>query len=91
MKFEVEYITNLGLERKQNEDSILIGNKIVSSISMRELERTVLNDEILLFAIADGMGGLNKGEVASFFVLHFPHKIPITILQTSKLQFTYQI
>ena len=66
MKFEIEYITNIGLKREQNEDSILIGNKILSSINMKDIKKIVFNDDTSIFSVADGMEGYNKGEVASF-------------------------
>ena len=37
MKLEIEYLTNIGLNRLNNEDSILIGNNIISSISRLSL------------------------------------------------------
>lgn len=70
MKLEIEYLTNIGLNRLNNEDSILIGNNIISSISMDNSEKIVSVDNPFLCAVADGMGGHNKGEIASYFVLN---------------------
>ncbi len=69
MKFEVSYITNTGLKREHNEDSILVGDLLVSSQSMDNAEKIVLDEETFLCVVADGMGGHAKGEVASQFVL----------------------
>lgn len=51
--YEIAYITDKGNVREKNQDSLLI-------------RRGSINDkEIILIAVADGMGGLSKGEEAS--------------------------
>ena len=69
MKFEIEYITNTGLTRDQNEDSLLIDDLLMSSNSMNAVEYLTIEKEKILCVVADGMGGHAKGEVASKFVL----------------------
>ena len=69
LQFDVRYITNTGLVREHNEDSILIDEQLISSVSMDSAEKIVIDKDRVLFAVADGMGGHAKGEVASKFVL----------------------
>jgi len=69
MKFTIEYITNTGLKRDHNEDSILVGDLLISSQSMETSEHMHLDQSKLICVVADGMGGHAKGEVASKFVL----------------------
>lgn len=57
MKYLTAYDTNVGKRKKTNQDSLLI-------------ERAFYNGEQILFTvICDGMGGLEKGEVASASVI----------------------
>lgn len=53
IKYSVGYITDCGNVRMQNQDSVLIK------------KGSLVRDEFLLAAVADGMGGLEKGELAS--------------------------
>ncbi len=66
---EVAYITNMGYERDHNEDSILIENNLINNISQESI--TFQNEDFKTFAVADGMGGHAKGEVASGFLLEY--------------------
>jgi len=61
--------SRVGCVRKQNEDMILVGNHFIrdDDFSTR-VELT--NQERYMVAIADGMGGHNRGDVASSDVLH---------------------
>lgn len=69
MTIKANYLTNRGLKRELNEDSLLIDNKVISSTDMESQEEILLENDKTLFVVADGMGGHSKGEVASKYVL----------------------
>ncbi len=66
---DIAAITNTGLYRKRNEDSLLVGRDVLASESLAEpvLWRTDVFPVIL--AVADGIGGSVAGDVASREVL----------------------
>lgn len=65
------HFSDLGNYRKINEDCVLILNKIFQPQNMKSFEYQVVNVPNPFFAIADGMGGHEKGEIASFSTLKF--------------------
>ena len=69
MVLNITYFTNKG-NRQNNEDSLLINDLIISNEDMKEIETLSISLSTNLFAVADGMGGYEKGEVASNFILH---------------------
>ncbi|MEJ2697324.1 MAG: protein phosphatase 2C domain-containing protein [Candidatus Sulfobium sp.] len=62
------YVTNTGKVRRNNEDSLLINETLVTG-NMREVETVRSKGDRLVYMVADGMGGHAKGEVASSGVL----------------------
>lgn len=71
--------SKVGRVRHQNEDMILVGNHFIRNDYFKtHVELT--NQERFLVAVADGMGGHNRGDVASSDVLHniqfFFHDLP---------------
>lgn len=80
MKLEIMAASNVGCLRRQNEDMILVGSHIMrddeysTQVDLEEVDR-------YLVAVADGMGGHSRGDVASSDVLHnlqfFYHDIPV--------------
>ncbi len=71
MIFRVEGICDLGCVRTNNEDHILIHDKVFTN-SRKSLDLDVESPAV--FAVADGMGGHNAGEVASEMVLNSLNK-----------------
>ncbi len=70
MNINYAYYTNKGDIRNNNEDSILANQKIINNCSMNTYSALSLeNINKTIFAIADGMGGYEKGELASKIVL----------------------
>ena len=59
--FNVSYDTDVGIKKKTNQDSILLKGGAAEK------------EELLLAVICDGMGGMEKGELASATVVreHF--------------------
>lgn len=68
MKYEVEAISDRGCVRGNNEDMILLGAKLLRD-GRDVMQQELGGQDILLCAVADGMGGHNAGEVASQMVL----------------------
>lgn len=66
--FKLTAITDVGLVRKNNEDNFIVCPDLQSSewiIPQNDHEPIELSSHGCVFAVADGMGGLNAGEVAS--------------------------
>lgn len=68
MKIETSFITNKGTIREANEDSLLVSRTLINNTDMNEIQYKLI-EENFLFAVADGMGGYAKGEIASKKVL----------------------
>jgi len=70
-RIEVQYITNLGLIRSINEDSILISNILLNQVNQENVSTDILEiqENGCFFIVADGMGGQGQGEIASKIVL----------------------
>ena len=65
MKIKVASLTDTGLMRKNNEDSLLVCPDL-RDIAIIEMEESIeVGLEGALFAVADGMGGTVAGEDAS--------------------------
>lgn len=73
---EIAFFTNIGHFRKNNEDAILIQDKLFSEVSFTEVQFLEIEDEYLIVAVADGMGGHEKGEIAA--------KITLEVLRREK-------
>ncbi|MCP5498408.1 MAG: serine/threonine-protein phosphatase [Leptospiraceae bacterium] len=74
MKVNCAYLTHKGNVRENNEDSMLVQDVIYSNQSFTNAISIEIEDEShLVFAVADGMGGHARGEVASHAVLEFIH------------------
>lgn len=83
MIVKVFYFTHTGNYRKINEDALLIHDTIIQTKHMKTFKYIVVEDERPIFAVADGMGGHDKGEIASASVLDFILKNKLKI-QTQK-------
>lgn len=68
-QIEAYYFTHQGGVRTNNEDSLLIGQILISDSSMERPETLMTDYSDSLFCVADGIGGQQKGEVASHMVL----------------------
>ncbi len=79
MIIKVFYFTHNGNYRNNNEDSLLIHDTVVQTKQMKSFMYQIVNQKNPIFAVADGMGGHDKGEIASYTVLeslnNFKHNI----------------
>ena len=69
IKIDITAASRIGCVRHQNEDMILVGNHFVRDDAFSTwVELT--NQDRYIVAVADGMGGHNRGDIASSDVLH---------------------
>jgi protein phosphatase len=68
MNIYVDAICDIGLVRENNEDLIAIHGQLIRDDKIKTELEVPLN-QLVCFAVADGMGGHNGGEVASEMVL----------------------
>ena len=82
IELDISAASRIGCVRSQNEDMILVNNQFLREDSYKT--NVVLGSEDrYLIAVADGMGGHNRGDVASSDTLknlhYFFHDIPATL------------
>ena len=69
MNLYVTAASRVGCVRKNNEDMVLVGSSFIRNDNINsKIELT--SEKRIIFALADGMGGHNSGEVASSDALH---------------------
>ena len=73
-KVKIEYFgfTDVGSSRDQNEDSFMCLNRLYVDIASGGMKRpavATLSEDPIVFAVADGMGGHDAGEIASRLTL----------------------
>jgi protein phosphatase len=90
--FKISASSSAGCVRENNEDMILIGDRFIRNDSLYDIQEFVQNR--LIFALADGMGGHNCGEVASSDVLHnlqfFYYDMPVGLHTTDFNEAIYE-
>ena len=69
IELDISAASRTGCVRSQNEDMILVDNQFIRDDTYRK-QAVLDNDDRLLVALADGMGGHNRGDIASNDVLH---------------------
>jgi PPM family protein phosphatase len=62
-------LTNTGLSRRWNEDSMLIGKEVSAGVSMNSPVTVEFYDLPVLLSVADGIGGSVAGDLASHTVM----------------------
>jgi protein phosphatase len=68
-RIEASFFTNKGGTRSNNEDGLLVLNTLISNLSMKIPESFHGDVTHAIFCVADGIGGEQKGEVASQVIL----------------------
>lgn len=63
------YITNKGNHRQNNQDSLLVDDKIINNVDMDKVQEAVISGNNAVIFVADGMGGYENGEIASRIAL----------------------
>jgi protein phosphatase len=90
MKIEFIGLTDKGRVRDHNEDSYLANGKIFTSLD-RGGEESITQVEItnspLIFAVADGMGGHEGGEVASNMALELLKEKIVSLPEENTIEF----
>lgn len=80
IEFEITSASRVGCVRRQNEDMILVDSHFVRN-SDYATTATLKSEDRYIIAIADGMGGHNRGDVASNDVLKnlqfYYHDLPM--------------
>jgi len=72
VRLRISYLTSRGRFRSTNEDALLLPDRVVSGISMdAPAIEEFAGEPPVLVAVADGMGGLPCGEVASRLILEY--------------------
>ena len=71
MRLSLAYITNRGKLRSRNEDALLVGESVISGVSMERPELSDMEALRILLAVADGMGGMPCGDRASRLALEY--------------------
>ncbi len=69
MELDISAASRTGCVRSQNEDMILVDNQFIRDDYYRK-QAVLDGDDRLMVAVADGMGGHNRGDIASDDVLH---------------------
>ena len=66
---DIAAITNTGLYRRRNEDSLLVGRDVLACVSLTEPKTWRIDSYPVILAVADGIGGSVAGDIASGEVL----------------------
>lgn len=69
IEYNISASSIVGCVRDNNEDMLLVGDQLIRD-DAKELKASFSSDDRYLLALADGMGGHNRGEVASSDTLH---------------------
>jgi protein phosphatase len=81
--------SKVGCVRSQNEDMVLLGSHFVRNDAFSTRVDLTNNDRYIM-AVADGMGGHNRGDVASSDVLHnlqyYFHDLPTGLSPESTVE-----
>ena len=73
---DIAFFTNVGHIRKNNEDAILIQDNLIFEQSFDKVKFLQIDDiGYFITAVADGMGGHEKGEIAARIILEVLRKV----------------